>query len=92
MFVVLHIVCRKARTLVFAMCTWQLSSIFDLGLCGFDRPIRIQHFTPCARVVDKQSLGTRLAADNQIKRRELLLLQNYPKRDYKLINSFAKRG
>ena len=31
-------------------------------------------------------------ADNQIKRRELLLLQDYPKRDYKSINSFAKRG
>ena len=42
------------------MCIWRLSSIFDLGLCVFDRPIRIQHFTPCARAVDRQALGTRL--------------------------------
>ena len=42
------------------MCIWWLSSIVDLGLCVFDRPIRIQHFTPCARAVDRQALGTRL--------------------------------
>ena len=60
MFLALHRVCRKARKSVFAMFIWRLSSIFDLGLCVFDRPIRIQHFTPCARVVDRQALGTRL--------------------------------
>ena len=33
---------------------WRLSSIFDLGLCVFDWPIRIQHFMPCARLlIDK---------------------------------------
>ena len=59
-FVALHRFCRKARKSVFAMCIWRLSSIFDLGLCVFDRPIRIQHFTPCARAVHRQALGTRL--------------------------------
>ena len=33
---------------------------FELGLCVFDRKIRIQHFTPFARAVDKRALGTRL--------------------------------
>ena len=66
-FVALHRFCRKARKSVFAMCIWRLSSIFDLGLCVFDRPIRIQHFTPCARAVDKQALGTRLNMPDQVK-------------------------
>ena len=61
-FVALHRVCRKARKSVFAMFIWRLSSIFDPGLCVFDGPVRIQHFTPCARVVDRQALGTRLDA------------------------------
>ena len=59
-FVALDRFCRKARKSVFAMCIWRLSSIFDLRLCVFDRPIRIQHFTLCARAVDRQALGTRL--------------------------------
>ena len=59
-FVALHRFCRKARKSVFAMCIWRLSSIFDLGLCVFDRPIRIQHFTPCARAVHREALGRRL--------------------------------
>ena len=29
------------------------------GIMHFDRPIRIKHFMPCARVVDKTALGTR---------------------------------
>ena len=33
---------------------------FRPGIMRFDRPIRSKHFMPCARVVDKTALGTRL--------------------------------